>query len=57
MREKSVGQVLSVDAQDPSTTKGMTEVLKKCLQYVPVISDCKNVRRKMVVNGKNSSLI
>ena len=52
MKEKSSGQVLSVQQEDPSTTHGMTEVLKSINPYVSVLSPCGNVRRKMVVNGK-----
>ena len=51
MREKSVGFVLSVDMNDPSTTRGVTEVLKKHLDYVPVLSEDGHVRQKMVING------
>ena len=51
MRERSKGLVLSVDMQDPSTTRGLAEVLKNYSPYVSVLSECKNVRRKMVING------
>ena len=51
MKEKSVGQVLRVDLQDPNTSRGITEVLKNCIPYVSNESDCGNVRRKVVVNG------
>ena len=52
MREKSVTHVLSVKNEDPSTTKGMVEVLKSCMQYVPTTSDNKNIRRDIVLHGK-----
>ena len=56
MREKSNGSVLRVDLQDPSTKKGVIEVLKNYLEYVATLSDCGTIRRKMVVNGKNPYL-
>ena len=52
MKEKSNGIVLAVDLQDPNTTHGMVEVLKNYNHYTPAISECGNVRKKMVVNGK-----
>ena len=51
MKEKSVGQVLSVELQDPNTTRGVTEVIKNYNPYASVVSDCGNVRRKIVING------
>ena len=51
MREKSVGMVLSVDLQDPSTTRGVTEVMKGYLNVVPIVSPCGNVRKKTVIHG------
>ena len=51
MKEKSEGIVLAVDLQDPNTTHGMVEVLKNYNNYAHDISECGNVRQKMVVNG------
>ena len=51
MREKSKGFVLAVDMQDPSTTRGLTEVLKNYLNYTGVLSEDGNLRRKMIING------
>ena len=52
MRSKSEVQVLSVDLQDPNTTRGVVEVCKNLLEYTSVVSECGNVRRKKIVNGK-----
>ena len=51
MREKSSGLVLSVDMQDPNTTRGVTEVVKNYVPYAAVLSEDGSVRKKMVVNG------
>ena len=51
MKQKSVCKVLSVQQEDPSKTEGMTTVLKSFLPYIPVISECKNVRAKTAVQG------
>ena len=51
MKQKSVCKVLSVQQEDPSKTEGMTAVLKSFLPYIPVISECKNVRAKTAIQG------
>ena len=51
MKEKTIGQVLSVELQDPNTTQGIIEVLKTYLKYATPISPCGNVRRKIVIHG------
>ena len=51
MKEKSNVQVLSVELQDPNTTRGVIEVMKNYVPYLSSESECGNVRRKMVVNG------
>ena len=51
MREKSSGLVLSVDMQDPNTTRGVTEVVKNYVPYATVLSEDGRVRKKMAING------
>ena len=43
--------VLDVSDDDPSTTKGCTDVLLNLLHYTPVVSPCGEVRRKTAVFG------
>ena len=51
LRTPDIVLVLSVDMDDPSTSRGVTEVMKKWIKYTSVLSSCGNVRRKMVING------
>ena len=51
MREKSKGLVLAVDMNDPSTTRGVTEVLKNLVPYLASLTEDGNVRQKIIVNG------
>ena len=51
MKEKSNCKVLSVINEDPSTTAGMTNVAKSFLPYIPVTSDCGNIRAKTAIQG------
>ena len=51
MASKTNCGVLSVLKEDPSTTNGMVKVCQTYQKYVPVISDCENVRAKVLVQG------
>ena len=51
MAAKSNCMVLDVSDDDPSSTKGCTDVLLNLLRYSPVVSPCGEVRRKMGVFG------
>ena len=50
-RTKSVSHVLAVDDLNPSSTRGLTEVMRRYIKYVPVVSDCGEVRKKIGVMG------
>ena len=52
MRSKCAVHVLSVELKDPSTTKGLSDVLKNYVPYVSLESDSPDVRRKVLVHGK-----
>ena len=54
MREKTKSYVLSVDLDDPSTSTGITDVVKKILPYIPVISEDGHVRKKTCLMGKSN---
>ena len=52
MKEKTKSYVLSVDLDDPSTSTGITNVVKKILPYIPVISEDGHVRKKTCLMGQ-----
>ena len=55
MKQKSNSGVLHVLDQDPSTSEGMTTVLKSILPYVPAVSECRNVRAKTLIQGERTT--
>ena len=57
MREKTKSFVLSVDLDDPSTSNGITDVCKKILPYIPVISSDGHVRKKTCLMGESRTCV
>ena len=53
MREKTKSYVLSVDLDDPSTSTGITDVVRKILPYIPVVSKDGHVRKKTCLMGES----